>query len=603
MSGTADEAPIRKALWGSLAFITVVAVAGAAWMLWLGSGPEETVIDEHRPQGPQAIEAPDTEPPELHFSDISKTAGIDFVHENGAYGERMLPETMGGGVAFFDYDRDGNQDLLLVNSTSWPWRDEKSEATSHLYRNRGDGTFADVSVATGLDLALYGMGVATGDYDRDGWTDVFITAVGENRLLRNVDGDHFMDVTDTMNVAGAPDAWSASAAFFDYDRDGDLDLFVCNYVQWSPDINRQVDYRLVGIGRAYGPPTDFAGADSYLYRNDGNGFTDVSAEARIQVANETSGDPVGKALAVMAVDIDGDDWLDLVVANDTVRNFLFRNDRNGGFDEVGIEYGLAFDSAGLATGAMGIDAAHFANDDRLGITIGNFANEMSSFYVSRPGADVFSDDAIVTGIGAESRRALTFGTAFVDVDLDGRQDLIAANGHVEPEINQVQSSQRYPQPLQLFWNCGSDCTRQFTSVGAAAGLSEPRVGRGIAFADIDNDGDLDLAVTQVGGSFALLRNDQTLGNHWVRLVATLEDGSDAIGAQVTLTSGGATQVRTVMPSRSYLSQVELPMTFGLGDHEAIEEVRVRWPNGDSDVWPDLDIDQVHRLRKGEGPAR
>lgn len=582
-----------------------VAAAGAVVVVtvaWLLRTPPEPMPAERKVVGPGAVPEAGRAPPRIPFADITAVAGIDFVHESGAYGERLLPETMGGGVAFVDYDNDGDADLLLVNSALWPWREQPSNpATSRLYRNRGDGVFDDVTAATGLDIHLYGMGVAVGDYDGDGWVDLFVTAVGENRLLRNQDGEGFVDVTAVAGVAGSIDAWSTGAAFFDYDGDGDLDLFVCNYVAWSPDIDRAVDFQLAGIGRAYGPPTDFAGTHSYLYRNDGGVFADVSAEAGIEVANPSTGVAVGKALAAHPVDVNDDGRLDLVVANDTVRNFLFVNQGHGRFREAGVDAGLAFDATGSATGAMGVDAAWFDNDAKLAIAIGNFANEMSSFYVVRSGESAFSDDAIVAGVGAPSRRALTFGLAFLDADLDGRLDLLAANGHVEPEIGRVQASQRYAQPPQLFWNCGPRCVRRYAPAALIGDLAQARVGRGLAYADIDGDGDLDVALTETGGAAALLRNDQASGHGWVRIALRAEPPNvHAIGAKVTATAGDTSQVRTVTPARSYLSSVELPATFGLGAASSVDAVTVRWPGGDIETWTQLDAGRTHLLRKGTG---
>ena len=594
----AGEARIRRALLQSLGAIALLVAAGVAVFLATRSWQPQGIVEEAEVSGPIQVPQATVEPPPIKFTDITDSAGIHFVHENGAYGERLLPETMGGGVAFLDYDGDGDQDLLLINSDRWPWRPAPpSKPTSRLYRNHGGGTFEDVTSSAGFDLTVYGMGAAVGDYDGDGHLDAYVTALGRNRLMRNI-GASFVDVTDATGVAGEADAWSTGAAFFDYDRDGDLDLFVCNYVQWSPEIDRQVDYRLTGVGRAYGPPTDFAGVDNYLFRNDGDRFTDVSAESGIQVSNPATGLPAGKALAALPMDVNGDGWLDLTVANDTVRNFLFLNRGDGRFRETGVESGLAFDTAGLATGAMGIDAAHFANDDRLAIAIGNFANEMTSFYVSRPSADLFSDDAIVAGVGADSRRALTFGLLFLDADLDGRTDLFAANGHVEPEIAKVQASQSYAQPAQLFWNCGAQCARPFQLFEGA--LKTPRVARGAAYADIDGDGDLDLALTQAGGQAVLLRNDQRLGNHWLRLKLRAQPPNvHAIGARAILEASATRQFRTVMPSRSYLSQVEPILTFGLGTTDRVDAVTVIWPDGEKETWTGLDADRVHILRKGQ----
>ena len=595
---------IRRALRVSLLFALAVATL-AGTVVWLtGRSGDQDVVDEHEVVGPTLRPATGPELPALPFTDITAESGIDFVHETGAYGERLLPETMGGGVAFLDYDNDGDQDLLLVNSAAWSWRPQPpSPATSALYRNRGDGTFEDVSQTTGMALALYGMGVATGDYDGDGFVDVFITAVGENRLLRNVEGQRFVDVTPDTGVAGSADAWSTSAAFLDIDADGDLDLFVCNYVAWSPDIDREVDYRLTGIGRAYGPPTDFPGTDSYLYRNDNGVFTDVSAPAGIEVANPSTGLPVGKALAVLPRDVNGDSRVDIVVANDTVRNFLFLNTGDGRFREAGIDTGLAFDAGGAATGAMGIDAARFDNDDKLAVAIGNFANEMSSFYVARPGEGLFSDDAIVSGVGAPSRRALTFGVFFFDADLDGRLDMLAANGHVEPEIRRVQASQSYAQPTQLFWNCGKHCPRRYELLDRVGDLGAPIVGRGAAYADIDRDGDLDVAITQVGGRAVLLRNDQTLGHNWVRLrLVSDSSNTQAIGATVTATTASHRVLRVVNPARSYLSNVELPLTLGLRDAPRLDELTIHWPGGAQETWADVPSGRSYVLREGHAPA-
>jgi hypothetical protein len=537
--------------------------------------------------------------PLARFADITSQAGIRFIHENGAYGDKLLPETMGGGVAFFDFDNDGFQDLLFINSGYWPGHvpPGKTQPVMALYRNDGHGHFTDVTAGSGLDFSCYGMGVAIGDYDNDGLPDVFITAVGSNHLFHNQGGGKFVEVTAAAGVAGAPDGWSTSAAWIDYDNDGKLDLFVCNYVRWSPELDRAAPFELPNIGRAYGPPRNFEGVFPYLYHNEGGGrFKDVSAAAGLQVRNSATGLPIAKSLAVAPVDVDNDGWIDLVVANDTVQNFLFHNEgRSGvhGFKEIGARSGIAYDAYGLTRGAMGIDSARFRSDDSLGIAIGNFANEMNALYVAQRDSLVFADEAIKTGVGPASQGLLKFGLFFFDYDLDGRLDVLTANGHLEPEISRVQATQHYRQPAQLFWNRGENKGPGFVAVPAdrcGSDLFKPIVGRGSAYADIDGDGDLDVVLTQVGGPPLLLRNDQKLGHHWMRLkLVGTRSNRDAIGAWVKARVGGHQFSRQVMPTRSYLSQSELPVTIGLGDSARADSVEIVWPSGATQkVTPQID---------------
>jgi hypothetical protein len=434
------------------------------------------------------------------------------------------------------------------------------------------------------------MGTAIGDYDNDGWTDLYITALGENYLFRNDQG-RFVDVTRESGTAALESDFSTSAAFIDYDNDGNLDLFVGDYVRWSREIDLEIDFRLTGLGRAVGAPNHYYGTNNRLYHNDGDGtFSDVSKTAGIVVNEPDSGAAEGKALGVAPVDYDRDGWIDLFVSNDTSRNFLYHNLGNGKFEETGSLEGIAYDRNGKATGAMGIDAAYFRNDSDLGIGIGNFANEMSSLYVTAGGQPPFADEAILEGFGPATRLALTFGLFFFDYDLDGRLDLFQANGHLESEINVVQPSQTYAQPAQLFWNCET-CRNRFLLVEESGALATPMVGRGAAYADIDNDGDLDIVVTQNGRQAMLFRNDQQLGHHWLRI--RLEGRSanrNAIGAIIELTANGVTQRRSVMPTRGYLSQVELPVTFGLGETGTVEAVTVFWPGGQVQELPVTNID-------------
>ena len=540
--------------------------------------------------------------PAVQFTDITRESGITFSHSTGAYGDKLLPETMGSGAAFFDYDNDGDQDLLLINSDLWPDQPASDEGhpTMKLYQNDGLGRFTDETPVSGLAVHMYGMGVAAGDYDNDGDVDIFVTAYGLNHLFRN-DSGRFRDITAVAGVGGTADAWSTSAAFVDIDNDGDLDLFVANYVRWSREIDMDVNFQLTGIGRAYGPPNAYEGSYNFLYRNEGDGsFSDISGESGIQINNPSTGRPMGKALAVAPVDFDRDGWMDLLVANDTVQNFFFHNQGEGIFEERGAMLGVAFDRDGKATGAMGTDTAYFRNSTDLGIAIGNFANEMTSLYVTQNSEPPLTDEAIVEGIGPASRRVLTFGLFFFDYDLDGRVDFFQANGHLEGDINKVQSSQHYRQPAQLFWNCGNDCSSSFLQHSAAGSgdFGMALVGRGASYADIDGDGDLDVLITQNGGAPLLLRNDQALGHHWLRVKLTgTKVNRDAIGAWVELRSGGSVQRHQVMPTRSYLSQVEPVLTFGLGSAEYVDSLEVFWPDGSRQLLDHVRADSLIEIKQ------
>ncbi len=579
-----DDAIIGKALrWPLLVLLVLV---GLVAVILAASRRREAPPVRLTTLVPPTAAVGDHDIPAVRFEDVTLGSGVTFRHFNGALGEKLLPETMGGGAAFADLDGDGDPDLLFVNGSSWAWAPAGSQplSTHALFRNDG-GRFVDVTRGSGLDVSFHGMGVACGDFDNDGRVDVLITGVGDQRLFRNLGELRFQDVTTEARLRMDPGEWGTSAAFFDYDRDGNLDLFVCHYVQWSRDTDFEVDYRLVGIGRAYGPPMNFPGSFSRLYRNDGSGrFLDVSETAGVQVRNRATGMPMGKSLGVSPVDFNNDGWIDLIVANDTVQNFVFSNRWDGTFAEVGVESGVAFDTFGGTRGAMGIDAGRFTEDESLGISIGNFANEMLALYVSQPDALIFADEAIAQGVGAASRMSLSFGVFFFDYDLDGWLDLLTANGHIEEEINRVQATQHYQQPAQLFWNArGRRARGGFVPVSpthAGQDLFQPIVGRGSAYADMDNDGDLDVVITQVNGRPLLLRNDQALGHSWVRFRLTgSRSNRDAIGAWVRVRSGAHTQWRQVMPARGYLSQSEFPLTFGLGKAGRIDEVEVAWPSG------------------------
>lgn len=560
-------------IFGLFAFIPLVLMYH---FLSIKKTPDATATEQ-----PAGVAGPT--PPSIKFKNITAEAGIAFTRESGARGEKLLPETMGGGCAFFDFDNDGDQDILLINSTSWPHNPPGIAPTPcALYENIGGGKFKNITAGSGLEAPLYGMGVAVGDYDNDGREDVFITAVGGNRLFHNEGNGKFRDVTSAAGVQGGE--WSASAAFIDFDNDGDLDLFVCNYVKWSREIDLQVDYQLAGVGRAYGPPMNFAGAFPYLYRNDGNGhFTEISAQAGLQIRNKATGLPMAKSLGVAPTDLDNDGWIDLIVANDTVQNFVFHNEKNGTFREIGATSGLAFDPYGSARGAMGIDTGRFHDENTLGVSIGNFANEATALYVQQDKM-LFSDQAQAQGIGTASRTLLTFGVFFFDYDLDGWLDLLTVNGHIEPDIAKISPLQSYAQPAQLFWNArGASKKASFVLVSpkqAGDDLFAPAVARGSAFADIDGDGDLDVLIMQANGPARLLRNDRTLDNHWARLkLIGRKSNRDAIGAVVKARVGEKTITQQVMPTRGYLSQSELPVTIGLGKANYVDEALVVWPSG------------------------
>jgi len=532
-------------------------------------------------------------PPAARFTDVAAAAGLAFRHENGSKGEKLLPETMGGGCAILDFDADGDQDILLINGKSWPWdKGAGPEPTSGLFQNDGSGRFKDVTAGSGLDSSFYGMGVAIGDYDNDGQVDLFLTGVGSNRLFRN-QGGKFAEVTSQAGLE-AEGNWGTSAGFADYNNDGRLDIFVCNYVKWSRELDQQNVKPVPGVGRVYGPPFAFEGTHPFLYRNEGGGrFTEVSEAAGLRRKDAKSGKWLSKSLGVAPVDLDGDGWMDFVVANDTVPNQVFHNQKDGTFKEIGNASGLAYDAFGNVRGAMGIDTAWFGDDASLGVAIANFANEMNGFYVAAPGSLRFADEGPHSAIGPSSRALLKFGLIFFDYDLDGWPDLLTANGHLDAELARAKSaggaSAGYAQPAQLFWNGGPKMDSPFVPVTEAQSgpdLFKPIVGRGAAYGDIDGDGDLDVLLTQIGGPPLLLRNDLPVGRRFLR-VKLEGSGSNrnAVGAQVTLRSRERIWRAQAMPTRSYLSQCELPITFGIGTGALPETLEVRWPSGKVQTLP------------------
>ncbi len=523
------------------------------------------------------------------LTDVTTAAGIQFRHNNGGYGGKLLPETMGSGCAFLDYDADGWPDILLVNGMDWPGH-KRQRSTLKLYRNNRNGTFADVTRAVGLDIEMYGMGVAVGDYNNDGFPDILITCVGQNRLFKNTGKGTFVDVTQTSGLAGRT-GFSTSALWLDFDRDGLLDLFVCNYVRWTPE--HDVFCSLDGKNKSYCTPEAYRGDTCWLFRNRGNGtFEDVTAHCGVF-------DTSAKSLGVTAVDSDVDGWPDVFVANDTQPNKLYRNLRNGTFRDVAVEAGLAFSAEGRARAGMGVDAADFDNSGIPGLAVTNFDNEMIGLY--RPlGRGLFEDVALKAGVGGPSRNSLGFGCVFADVDLDGDLDLIVANGHIDETVRNIRGNVGYAQPPHLFLNQGDGTFKDAASV-AGRDFALPRVGRGLACGDFDRDGDVDLLMTTNNGPAVLFRNDVSNGNRSVRFTLHgTTSNRDAIGATVRIFHGGTSQSRLVKSGSSYLSQSELPVTFGVGRRDRLDRVVVSWPNGRTEEFTNVATAKAYECVEGKG---
>lgn len=522
--------------------------------------------------------------------DVSNSADIHFRHNSGAFGGKLLPETLGSGCAFLDYDADGWQDILLINGRDWPGH-RVQRSTLQLYRNNRNGTFTDVTHAAGLDaVEIYGMGVAVGDYNNDGFPDILVTAVGQNRLFRNTGKGKFVDVTRSSGLGGRA-AMSTSALWFDYDRDGRLDLFVCNYVKWSQE--HDVFCSLDGKHKSYCTPEAYRGETCWLFHNRGDGtFEDVTATSGIF-------DTSSKSLGVAMLDYDQDGWPDLLVANDTQPNKLYRNNRNGTFKEVGVESGVAFSTDGKARAGMGVDVADFNNSGSAGIAITNFDNEMVGLYRAS-GKGTYDDVALQAGVGLPTKTMLGFGCVFADLDLDGMLDLVVANGHIDETVRNIRGNVGYAQPPQLFLNLGKGTFRDMTTA-AGGDFGQPKVGRGLACGDFDRDGDVDLLLTTNNGPAYLFRNDQQVRNQSIRirLVGT-QSNRDAIGAMVRLECGGVTQSRMVKSGSSYLSQSELPLIFGLGKAEIVDRVVVAWPSGRTEEFKKLKAGRSYECIESKG---
>jgi hypothetical protein len=514
--------------------------------------------------------------PPVHFTDVTAAAGIRFVHDSGRAGHKWLPETMGSGCAFFDADGDGWPDILLINGKGWTTRGRRS--TAALYRNNRNGTFTDITRGSGLDIEIYGMGVAVADYDNDGRDDLYITALDGDHLFHNEGGGKFRDVTRESGIRNA--AFGTSAVWFDYDRDGKVDLFVANYVRWTAKADLWCS--LDGATKSYCTPESYQGASSKLYHNLGNGrFEDVTQKAGLY-------DPTSKSLGVAVIDYDNDGWPDLFVANDTQPNKLYHNNRDGTFTEVGLRAGVAFGEDGVARGAMGADAADYDHSGRMHLLVGNFSNQMLGLYHNE-GNGLFVDEAPRSTVGRASLLSLTFGCFFFDYDLDGWPDIFAANGHIDEEVGQVQPKIQFREPPLLFRNAGHG---RFDDVSRTLGpdFARPMVARGAAYADFDHD-----------GPARLLRNDGGNRNHWLslRLVGT-KSNRDAIGAVVRVRSAAGEQMQMVHSGSSYCSQSDLALTFGLGPEAREAALEIQWPSGAKERIANVAPDQFVTIREGKG---
>lgn len=527
----------------------------------------------------------------IHFTDITAQAGIRFARNSGAFGKKYLPETMGSGVCFIDYDNDGWQDIFFVNSMDWPGHGNH-KSYSALYRNNHDGTFTDVTKQAGLDVEMYGMGCAVGDYDNDGNDDLYVTALNRNHLFRNLGNGQFKDVTVQAGVSSS--GFSTGAAWFDYDNDGKLDLMVDHYVDWSVETDKVC--ALDGVHKSYCTPELYKGESITLYHNLGHGrFEDVTTAAGLN-------DPSDKALGIALIDYDNDGWIDLLITNDTQPNKLYHNEHNGKFTEAGFSAGVAFSEAGKARAGMGADAADYDNSGQQSLVIGNFTNESIALYHNE-GQGLFTNDAVDAGIALPSAKSLTFGAFFFDYNLDGLPDIFALNGHVADDISVQQPSLSYAEAPLLFRNIGHG---KFEDVSEKVGraLRDPLVGRGAAYADIDNDGDLDLVLTTSNGPARLLRNDGANQNDMLRVKLTgTRSNRDGIGARVRLTTSTGQHMSAMVKSgSSYLSQSELPLTFGFGkpDPDRRITLEIHWPGGHNERIADIQPDQFITVTEGAG---
>jgi enediyne biosynthesis protein E4 len=533
----------------------------------------------------------------IRFTDVTKQAGIRFIHDAGARGQKWYPETVAAGGGFFDYDGDGREDILLLNGRHWPESRQPPEPTMRLYRNLGDGTFADMTEAAGLNVPLYGMGFAAADYDNDGDQDLMVTGYGQKLFFINNGDGTFTEATDKVGIRDGK--WATAVAFFDYDRDGFLDLVIGHYVAWDPDKEKGLDCTYGTPAKDYCAVRYFKGQGLTLYRNLGDGrFVDVTRQAGLEAQD-------AKVLGMTVLDFDDDGWPDLFVANDGTPSLLFRNRGDGTFEEVGVRTGIVLDEAGAAFAGMGVDAAYVKNDGQLCIAIGNFAGEPTTLHcqVRRGKAyapELFAELSHWAGIGKATLRFVTFGLFFFDVDLDGFDDLFMVNGHVynEERLRNIP----YAQRPQLFKNLGAGKFQEVMP-SEETPLARRIIGRGAAYADYDGDGDLDILVTTNQGPAYLLRNDTMGKGHFVRLkLRGTRTNRDGIGAKVRVYTGNGVLQKMVRTGSSYLSQSELTLTFGLGSSPAIDKIQIIWPSGVVDEWREVAVDTTFLVREGASRA-
>ena len=542
------------------------------------------------------------------FADATAQTGIQFKHVTGAFGQKWLPETMGSGLAWIDVDGDGFQDLFLVNGREWSAEERAlghqpgspasgAPATCHLYHNNGNGTFTDITHAAHLDIPMYGMGVTVGDYDNDGRPDIFVTSLTRCYLFHNNGDGTFTEVAEK---AGLKDSgWSSSAAWVDYDRDGKLDLVVCHYVKWSPD----TDIPFMQNGhRSYGTPQKYVGLPPTLYHNNGNGtFTDVSEKAGFRTSGSRK--LQGKSLGVAICDYDNDGWPDIAIANDTEPNYLFHNKKDGTFEEVGVDLGMAYPDNGAARGAMGIDACDYDRKGRENLLIGNFSNQQLAMYHNENGA-TFRDVASQNGIGPASLLSLSFGLFFFDFDNDGWQDLFIANGHVDDDVEEVQKQVLYAEQPLIFHNLANG-NFQDVSTSLGTDIQKKAVARGAAFADIKLRGWLDIATSTSNGPAHIFVNSGGAAKSLRLELEGTKSNRSAIGAMVTVKVGGSTQTYRVHAGSSYCSQCELPITVGLGNAASADSITITWPaqNAQPTVLNGVAAGSIYHVIEGEAQPR